>query len=665
MKLSRMLALRLLGSALLSVTLVTLALYPIIQIQLEDRINGAQLAAGALLDAEYDALVQEVNESLNQALAIVELPSLQRFLALAGQTRAPFQENLLAQNRVQLEGLFDTLLTHFGRYSRLRLFDHNDQVLLSAGMQPPAVSTAGHVMDGLQQARTLPARGAYISAPYRVSGWSGPEITDTLVDIATPVFGSAGQRLGMLMLTLDWHYVALSLPHTLALDANAGVRVLLVDAGGTSRLPGPGSQFSFGSSLAHHWPDVWDAMRSGAQEAVVIDQRIMVFRNLDLRNHHYRNQARQVVSQAGTQPWYLAITLPRPNLGSLLLGYPVQLVVIVLAYLLALGFAVFWVLTQHRQRLMGERAHKITIKARQYAQDLEDLYEQAPCGYHSLDAEGRVLKINCTELAWLDYGADEVIGKRYYRDFVTPATRDAFDAAFRGVLGEGQEGSAECELLRRDGSILPVAIQATAFSTTGGFQYTRAMVFDLTERKQIENLLVQQSMTDPLTGLGNRRFLETQAEREIARSRRSGLPLSLIAIDLDFFKRVNDTYGHDVGDQVLQAFADTAKNQLRDGDVLCRIGGEEFTVLLPETSAEEAQVIAERLRKTIETTPVDIGSDAIEGWLLSYSASLGVTRVDSDELSLKPAIKRADARLYQAKESGRNRVMGQTPEHDA
>src|SRR5690554_3383584 len=237
-----------------------------------------------------------------------------------------------------------------------------------------------------------------------------------------------------------------------------------------------------------------------------------------------------------------------------------------------------------------------------------------------------------------------------------PETRAAFDGAFQRVLGEGQEGGAECELLCRDGTRLPVAIQATAQVTEDGFQYSRATVFDLSERKALEARLEKQALTDPLTGLGNRRYLEGQAAMEIARAERSGTPLSLIAVDLDHFKRINDTYGHDVGDVVLQAFATLARQVLRDGDVLCRMGGEEFAVLLPDTTREQAMQVAERLRVAVATTPARVGRDATEDGTLAYTASLGVTLVSAGETTLKPAIKRADQGLYAAKETGRNRV---------
>jgi diguanylate cyclase (GGDEF)-like protein/PAS domain S-box-containing protein len=335
---------------------------------------------------------------------------------------------------------------------------------------------------------------------------------------------------------------------------------------------------------------------------------------------------------------------------------PGQQLAIALVYLLSVTFGVFWVLSNHRLRGLRQRALQFSREARQYAGEVQDLYEHAPCGYHSLDGDGRVVKINRTELDWLGYRADEVIDKRFYRDFVTPETRSAFDAAFQKVLGEGQEGSAECELLCRDGSRLPVAIQATAQVTEDGFQYSRATVFDLSERKALEARLEQQALTDPLTGLGNRRYLENQAAMEIARAERSATPLTLIAIDLDHFKRINDTYGHDVGDLVLQAFANTARRVLRDGDVLCRMGGEEFAVLLPSTTREEALQIAERLREAVATTPARVGLDSTEDGTLSYSASLGVSLVKAGETSLKAAIKRADQGLYSAKQAGRNRA---------
>ncbi len=338
-----------------------------------------------------------------------------------------------------------------------------------------------------------------------------------------------------------------------------------------------------------------------------------------------------------------------PSLWALLFQEPAPLLIMTLLYGLSIAFGVFWALSSHRQRVLKQ-------EAQQYASEVRDLYEHAPCGYHSLDADGRIVRMNHTELEWLGYRAEEVIGKLNYRDVVTPETLEAFEAAFQAVQGPEREGSAECELLTRCGKTLPVVIQATGSTSRRGFEHSRAMVFDLRERKQLEETLARQAMTDPLTGLGNRRYLENQAVMEIARAKRSGKPLSLIAIDLDHFKGINDSHGHGAGDIVLQAFAARTRELLRDGDVLCRMGGEEFAVLLPDTSGDQATQVAERLRQALEASPVRLGQEGAEDVRVCYTASLGVTPVMADEASLYPAFKRADQGLYAAKAQGRNRV---------
>ncbi|WP_053076104.1 sensor domain-containing diguanylate cyclase [Marinobacter psychrophilus] len=180
----------------------------------------------------------------------------------------------------------------------------------------------------------------------------------------------------------------------------------------------------------------------------------------------------------------------------------------VLVYVLAIAFVSGWVLTNHHQRTLRACAQKLLLETIDYARELFDLVEHAPCGYHSLNEHGVILKINRTELQWLGYSADELIGKQLYRELVTSETRGAFDEAFRRILEEGHGGSVECELMCRDRSTLRVAIKANTQTNSDGFQYSRAMVFDLTEQKKLEDLLTRQAMTDMLTGLGNRRCLE-------------------------------------------------------------------------------------------------------------------------------------------------------------
>ncbi len=165
--------------------------------------------------------------------------------------------------------------------------------------------------------------------------------------------------------------------------------------------------------------------------------------------------------------------------------------------------------------------------------------------------------------------------------------------------------------------------------------------------KNIEKL----SLTDPLTGAGNRRhFMETIAG-EIDRSVRYGHPLSLIMLDIDFFKKVNDTYGHSAGDKVLQNFTACCETTLRNSDCFFRIGGEEFAILLINADIESAKISAERIRKMIAEIEIEF-----ENKIIQITTSSGVAELNKNE-NIDTFMKRADLALYKAKNSGRNRVI--------
>ncbi|HJV84402.1 MAG TPA: diguanylate cyclase [Noviherbaspirillum sp.] len=162
------------------------------------------------------------------------------------------------------------------------------------------------------------------------------------------------------------------------------------------------------------------------------------------------------------------------------------------------------------------------------------------------------------------------------------------------------------------------------------------------------------SITDPLTGAYNRRFFFETIPKLVSASTRHGFPLSFIAIDIDHFKRINDMYGHPVGDLVLQALTGICKDSLREADVFARFGGEEFMMALPNTSTEEARLVADRLRLLVMNHPAEIRGDA-----LVIRISCGVSQCRSGEDSAAAALKRADDALYIAKANGRNQVVVQ------
>ena len=176
---------------------------------------------------------------------------------------------------------------------------------------------------------------------------------------------------------------------------------------------------------------------------------------------------------------------------------------------------------------------------------------------------------------------------------------------------------------------------------------------DITQRKQADEQLRILATTDELTSLWNRRYFLDALQREIKRVKRYGQPLSLLMLDIDNFKCVNDEHGHDVGDQVLRGFADSLREHFRENDIPGRLGGEEFAVLLPATDAEGALTVAERFRDYVEDFPVFSTNVAIQ-----ITTSIGIAEYDPDVFKeVDDLLIRADRALYQAKNEGRNRTI--------
>ena len=177
--------------------------------------------------------------------------------------------------------------------------------------------------------------------------------------------------------------------------------------------------------------------------------------------------------------------------------------------------------------------------------------------------------------------------------------------------------------------------------------------FLLLQKERAENEALRLATMDPLTGAFNRRSFHDMAEREIARARRAGQPLSIIMLDIDHFRAVNEKYGHRTGDLLLQRFTDIVRSALRKEDMLVRFGGEEFLVMLPEVPGPGAVVVAGRIRRLVEQEPLEA-----DGEKVALTASLGVAaRLDEGPESVDDLIARADSALNLAKQRGRNRVV--------
>lgn len=165
---------------------------------------------------------------------------------------------------------------------------------------------------------------------------------------------------------------------------------------------------------------------------------------------------------------------------------------------------------------------------------------------------------------------------------------------------------------------------------------------------------ISRAITDSLTGLYNRHYLNAHLDNMVRQALANNKPLSLMIIDVDHFKTVNDTYGHDIGDQVLKHLSESIIRLIRSADLAARLGGEEFVVLMPETSAQQALEAAERIRKAVEATPIPVTHEV---GLLYKTISCGIAFLNEMGDSATALLKRADEALYKAKHSGRNQVV--------
>jgi len=182
-------------------------------------------------------------------------------------------------------------------------------------------------------------------------------------------------------------------------------------------------------------------------------------------------------------------------------------------------------------------------------------------------------------------------------------------------------------------------------------QYVRE-IQPVLEAKKLMKALKDSSIRDALTGLYNRRFLEESFEKLVSATLRRGTVLGLLMCDLDYFKQVNDTLGHDAGDTVLRETASVIQRTVRSSDLVIRFGGEEFLVIVVDAKEGAAALVAEKIRQRIEENKIQIGTE-----VLQKTISIGVSEFPTDTENFWEAIKYADVALYKAKEAGRNRVV--------
>lgn len=283
---------------------------------------------------------------------------------------------------------------------------------------------------------------------------------------------------------------------------------------------------------------------------------------------------------------------------------------------------------------------------------LQTVIDAVPTPIFFKDENGAYLGCNRAFEFYVGQSADDLIGKTVY-DISPKRFADVYHKADLDLIRDGGAQEYEAKVKYADGSVHDIVFNKAVFYKPDGRKggVVGAML-DVTERKKLEEKFERWATVDPLTSTYNRRSFFRLAEAEHSRCARERQPLSLMVIDIDHFKNINDTYGHAAGDAVLVNITNTAQKVLRKHDIFARAGGEEFYVTLGNTGLGQADRIARRLSKRIADIEIAYGQHTI-----TVTASIGVTECNLARENIEDALKRADTAMYEAKRHGRNCVI--------
>lgn len=282
--------------------------------------------------------------------------------------------------------------------------------------------------------------------------------------------------------------------------------------------------------------------------------------------------------------------------------------------------------------------------------DIESILENMPDVFYRTDLQGLItlMSPSCKEV--LGYEADEMIGRPLSSFYCTPSEREKILNAL--TEGKGKARHVEACLRHKNGSKAWISTNAYLRLDENGKNIgVEGISRNISERKELEEKLTAFAQIDDLTQVYNRRYFHEEAEKQLMLAHRYQRPAAMLVLDLDRFKKINDTYGHRAGDEVLKDFARICHGTIRETDIIGRTGGEEFAILLPETDMDSTFLLAERIRSNVEASTLKFHKS-----ILSYSVSIGVAVKNAEKIHVDELLSRGDKALYEAKEAGRNRV---------
>lgn len=477
----------------------------------------------------------------------------------------------------------------------------------------------------IQQAMAQPNQGMSISAPYRLHTTGRPGVA-----FGKAVLDAQGKLHALIAVGV--HVEAWS-HHLPELDLGRHGTAMLVDSDGRliARFPSP-DQSMFGKRV-----EIRDVVSTGRYPETYF------------ATSGFDGQRRLMsMRQVGVYPFKVMVCL---SPADYLAPWRLYLYMAVAALLAVAMLCAFLIVLLWRGGVQSRALAESEVKLRHREAHLRSLLAFAPSALCLVDFRADAVRfVNGEMAALLGVTTAALDGTAPGALFVQP---EAW-AGLREALGEkGTVRDQEHLVHTAHGGQRWVTLSATVLADGDDGDEVVLSLLDVTERHDRERRLSEQAATDPLTGLANRRSFFERGHEVLELAKRHQRPLSVLMLDLDHFKLVNDQFGHAVGDDVLVRVARLLETSRRQGDLPARLGGEEFVILLPETPLDKAIEAGERIREAVENAPLTLD----DGTLVAFTISIGVAQSQAEpEADLESLLEIADVALYRAKQRGRNRV---------
>lgn len=636
---------------------ITVAAYIDADSTLNQKITKVREAAR--IENAHSRIAQDFREVLADLRVLAETPDLLHYLD--GGTRAQ-RDDLSRQMLV--------IAKEMRRYDQLRYIDINGKevVRINFNSGQPVIVPESALQDKstryfFRDTIKLKQGEVYVSPlDLNIEHGEIEQPYKPMIRFGTPVFDSAGRKRGVLILNYFGQDV---IEHFLGTMSGGDPRLAMLLNRDGYWLSAPDAEdewgFMFGRSdktFGHRHPQAWREITAKDKGEVETDAGLFVYDTVYPLQAELHSSSGSPLPHASSHHevasseyyWKVISFVSRHTLQErALYRKPIGILALFATYLLlAIGIAIITHVTFGREKANRE------LQARE--RRLREITSTMSDGLLVMNRDGLITFANPEALALLGYSMDELMGGDMHEMLHvhpdgTPEPRaECRMLAVRqtGATYRGEEETFRC----KGGAILPVSVSASVIARDGEINSIVVAFHDITHRKQLELELERRAQTDALTGLSNRRHFYALAESEMSRSRRYAVPMTVLMLDLDNFKLINDTHGHHAGDAVLQSFSRTCLKTLREIDIIARIGGEEFVVLMPETSAEQGLEAAERLRVALAESEVVVE----RGERLHFTVSIGVTCLCAGDQNIDTVLRRADEAMYQAKHAGRNAV---------